>query len=65
MDTATHAILEELRIIRKELREIKETIPDRDMFLTSEESQLLMDSYEHEKQGKLMTSEDLKRELGL
>ena len=65
METATNAILGELRTIRKELKEIKETIPDKEMFLTSEETMLLMKSYESEKEGKLVTSKDLKRELGL
>ena len=65
MESATNAILDELKTIRKELKEIKDTIPDKEMFLTSEESELLMMSFEHEKEGKLVTSKDLKRELGL
>lgn len=65
MENATNAILEELRIIRKELQEIKETIPNKEMFLTSEESKLLMESFQHEKDGTLTSSKDLKRELGL
>lgn len=65
METANAAILKELKTIRKELQEIKETIPDKEMFLTTEETKLLMDSYEHEKEGKLVSSKDLKRELGL
>ena len=44
---------------------IKETMPDKEMFLTTEERILLEDSYKNEKDGKLVSSKDLRRELGL
>ncbi len=58
-------VMQELKIIRHELEGIKEAMPDREMFLTSEEIQLLHESFENEKQGKLKSSKDLRRELGI
>ena len=42
-------VLEELKEIRKELKIIKETIPDKEMFLSVEEEKLLEESYVNEK----------------
>ena len=65
MTSELNAILQELRIIRRELEEIKEEMLDRDMFLTTEEIILLNNSYENEKAGKLVSSQELKQELGI
>ena len=58
-------VLEELKEIRKELKVIKETIPDKDMFLTAEEEKLLEESYIDEKNEDLISDEDLRKEIGI
>jgi hypothetical protein len=63
MDTDIKPIMEQLRFIREELSQIKETMPDKDMFLTAEEKKLLQQSYTNEKEKKLTRSQDLKKEL--
>ena len=49
----------ELRSIKEELDYIKIHMVDKDMFLDAEEKQLLEESHENEKQGRL-TSQDEK-----
>jgi len=58
-------ILEKLEKIEKEVGEIRENMPDKDMFLTSEEELLLEESYENEKKGELVTSDNLRKEIGI
>ncbi len=58
-------ILKKLEKIEKEVGEIKENMPNKDMFLTSEEELLLEESYENEKKGNLVSSEDLRKEIGI
>ena len=58
-------ILKKLEKIEKEVGEIRENMPDKDMFLTSEEELLLEESYENEKKGNLISSEELRKELGI
>jgi len=58
-------VLEELKEIRKELKIIKETIPDKEMFLSVEEEKLLEESYVNEKKGDLISDKDLRKELGI
>lgn len=58
-------IMDELKIIRDKLEYIEEIIPDKDMFLSVEESTLLEESFAREKEGKLITSKELKRKLGI
>lgn len=65
MGTEIEEIKQELTLIRKELQIIREELPDRDMFLTAEESQLVDESYQHEKEGKLISSAALRKELGV
>lgn len=65
MEVDIRPIMEELKGIRAELHEIKESMPDKDMFLTAEEDSLLEESYKNEKEGKLISSKDLKKELGI
>jgi hypothetical protein len=58
-------IMEELRAIREEISQMREEMPDKDMFLTAEESRLLHESHENEKCQKLVSSKDLRKKLGL
>ena len=58
-------VLEELKGIRRELKVIKNTIPDKEMFLTIEEERLLEESYIDEKRGELISDEKLRKELGI
>ena len=43
---------------------IMENMPDKDMFLTAEEERLLEESYHNEKDKKLISSHDLRKQLG-
>jgi hypothetical protein len=61
----TQKLLEEIKALRKEVRAIKQTMPDREMFLTLEEKKLLAESYGNERSGKLTSSANLRKELGL
>ena len=63
MVTETQQILKELGEIKLEIKEIKETMPDKEMFLTAEEEKLLEESYANESKGELISSENLKKEL--
>lgn len=65
MAIETQQIMSQLQTIKVELDYIKENMVDKDMFLDLEERQLLEESYEHEQQGKIISSENLKKELGL
>ena len=65
MVTETQEILQELKEIKEELAYIKDNMPEREMFLTAEEKKLVDESYKHEKEGKLTSSKDLKRQLGI
>ena len=56
-------ILDELRIIRQELEEIKKSMPDKEMFLSPEECRQLDESYKNEK--GLVTSKDMRKVLGI
>ncbi len=57
--------MQELKSIRTELHTIKENMPDKEMFLSAEESRLLYESYQNEKNGKIISSKELRKELGL
>jgi len=63
MVTETQQILKELGEIKLEIKEIKEKMPDKEMFLTAEEEKLLEESYANESKGELISSENLKKEL--
>ncbi len=52
-------ILERLERIEREVIEIKEHMVDVDTILTEEERKLLDQSFIHEKEGKLMSLEEL------
>jgi len=58
-------ILEELKAIKEELDYIKENMPDKEMFLSLEEKQLVEESYKNEKEGKIVSSKDLRKQLGI
>ena len=58
-------IMDELKIIRNKLEYIEEIMPDKDMFLSVEESGLLKESFEREKERKLISSKELKRKLAI
>ena len=61
----TKQILEELKIIKEELDFIKGNMPDKDIFLTTEEKQLLEESFKNEKEGRLVSSKELRKQLGI
>ncbi len=63
MSTESKTIIEMLSTIKNELNFIKDNMPNKEMFLTTEEKQLLRESYNHEKEGKLVSSKDLKKQL--
>lgn len=63
MTTETQQILEELKLIKEELDSIKENMPDKDMFLSSEEKKLLEQSFMNEKEGKLVSGKELRKLL--
>ena len=52
-------ILEKLEKIEKEVGEIKEHMVDVDTILTAEERIMIDDSIKHEKDGKLVSLEDI------
>ncbi|MEK6963019.1 MAG: hypothetical protein AABX70_01235 [Nanoarchaeota archaeon] len=56
-------ILAELKGIKRDLADIKKNLSD--ITLTAEEKKLLEESFIHEKQGKLLSTTELKRKLGL
>lgn len=58
-------ILQKLEKIEAQLENIKEHMVDADTLLTAEEIKLLDKSIEHEKEGKLTSSEKLREELEL
>ena len=65
MEVNIQPIMNELKLVRKELHQIKQSMPDKEMFLTAEESVLLEESYGDEKEGKLISGKDLRKELGI
>lgn len=65
MATETKQILEEIKSIKLELNFIKENMPERSMFLNTKEIKLLEESYKNEKNGKLVSSKDLKKRPGI
>ena len=65
MIAETKQIMGQLKSIQLELDYIKEHMVDKDMFLDQEELNLLQQSFKNEKEGKLISHEELERELGL
>jgi len=58
-------IMKELRLIIEQIKYIKENMPDKDMFLSFQEEDLLYESYDNEKRGRLISSSELRKELGI
>ena len=58
-------IIKELDSIKKQLTDIREHMVDIDCILTDEERKFLEESYEHEKEGKLTSLSEFRKELGL
>ena len=58
-------IFEELAHIKEELDEIKEHMVDADTILSEEERILIKESFEHEKEGKLVSLTEFEKELGI
>jgi len=56
-------ILNQLKEIRIDINFIKESMPDKEMFLTTEEERLLEESYINEKNSELTSNENLRKEL--
>ncbi len=65
MSTEVKQILEELKAIKSEIDYIKENMPDKEMFLSSKEKSLLQKSFQNEREGKLISSKDLRKKLGI
>ena len=65
METENVKIIEELKIIRKDIDYIKEHMIDVDSFLTKKESKQLGESIKNFREGKATKIEDFKKELGL
>ena len=61
--TLEKQIMSRLDKVEKTMNQILEYIEDTK--LTAEERKLLQESYKQEKQGKLISSKDLKKKLGL
>ncbi len=58
-------VFDELVSIKAELDEIKEHMVDSDTILSEEEKVLVDESFKHEKEGKLASISEFKKNLGL
>jgi hypothetical protein len=58
-------IFDELIFIKAELNKIKEHMVDVDSIISEEERQLVRESLIHEKEGKLISLTDFKKQQGL
>ena len=58
-------IMNELKKIRIDINFLKTNMPDKEMFLSSEEEILFSQSLENEAKGNLISSEKLKKEFGI
>ncbi len=65
METKNDQLLNELKRIRIDIEFIKEAMPDKEMFLTAKEERLLEESYVNEEKGELISSEDLRKKIGV
>jgi hypothetical protein len=65
MNTELKQISDDLIFIKSELAKIRDIMPDKELFLTSEESRLLDNSFSNEKNKKLVSSKDLRKSLGI
>lgn len=58
-------VLQKLGEIEKEIRYIKENMLDADSIMTEEDFEALLDYRKDKKAGKLVSHEDVKKELGM
>ena len=65
MTNETREILNRLKRIEIEIEYIKEKMPDKEIFLTAEEKNLLKESYENEEKELLVKSKDARKHLGI
>lgn len=65
MDATIKEVIEELKHIRKDVTLIKKAVVDTESYLTPSEVKLLKDSLEDEEKGRLLTSKELRKKLGL
>lgn len=65
MASDTRQILQELKVIKKELDFIKENMVDIDSVVTEEDYEALLEYRKQKSQGKLISHKQLKKELGL
>jgi hypothetical protein len=65
METDIRRIIDDLNLIKDELHQIKQNMPDKEMFLTVEEAKLLEESRTNEKNKKLVSSKALRKKLGI
>jgi hypothetical protein len=63
VQTTSKDILEELKVIRRDLLYIKKHMVDVDTILTHEEEKILEDSLEEYKKGKTTSLKDFEKEL--
>ena len=63
MVTEVKQILDELKTIKEELSYIKENMVNTEMLLDLEEKKLLQESFQNEKEGKLVSSKQLRKQL--
>jgi hypothetical protein len=61
METEIRQIIDDLNFIKNELNTIKNSMPDKELFLTSEESKLLEES----RHSKAISGKDLRKSLGI
>ncbi len=62
---ASKEILIRLARLQSDIDYLKKHIKDEDIFLSEEEEILLQESYENEKDGKLLSSKEARKELGI
>jgi len=58
-------IIVRLARLQSDIDYLKRHVKDEDVFLSGDEEVLLEESYENEKEGNLLSSEDAKKELGI
>lgn len=63
--TFERRIFDELAHIKEEIDEIREHMVDVDTIISEEERILIDKSFEHEKEGKLVSLSDFEKELGM
>lgn len=56
-------LLEELKAIRKELASIKKNMIDKDMILSNDDINALMETAKEKKDGKLISLKEIEKEL--